>query len=104
MAIKTSGTLSFSEIQSEFGGSNPISMSEYIRGGSLVPNSGSNGNIPTTTSNMRVSQFYGAARIQFFTISSSQQQLNLATYLSGQGWDGSAPRECHCGIRCLPVV
>ena len=33
MAVPT-GTAKFSEIQTEFGGSNPISLSEYYSGGS----------------------------------------------------------------------
>ena len=37
MTLQTSGAISLSQIQSEFGGSNPISMSEYYRNGSNVP-------------------------------------------------------------------
>ena len=37
MTLPASGTLSFSQIQTEFGGSNPISLSEYYRNGSRVP-------------------------------------------------------------------
>ena len=37
MALQTSGTISLSQVQGEFGGSNPISMSEYYRNGSYVP-------------------------------------------------------------------
>ena len=37
MPLQTSGAISLSQVQSEFGGSNPISMSEYYRGGSNVP-------------------------------------------------------------------
>lgn len=37
MALPTSGPISFSQIQAEFGGANPISLSEYYRGGSYVP-------------------------------------------------------------------
>lgn len=62
MTIKASGTLSFSEIQAEFGGAHPISLSEYVRGGSRVPNSAVNNAIPTTTSNIKVSQFYNTTR------------------------------------------
>ena len=36
MTLQTSGAISLSQVQSEFGGSNPISMSEYYRGGSHV--------------------------------------------------------------------
>jgi len=36
MALPTSGAISFSDIQTFFGGSNPISLSEYNKGGSYV--------------------------------------------------------------------
>lgn len=37
MTLQSSGAISLSQIQAEFGGSNPISISEYYRGGSYVP-------------------------------------------------------------------
>ena len=37
MALQTSGAISLLNLQNEFGGSNPISISEYYRGGGLVP-------------------------------------------------------------------
>lgn len=37
MALQSSGAISLANIQTEFGGSNPISMNEYYRGGGLVP-------------------------------------------------------------------
>ena len=37
MALQTSGAISFSQMQSEFGGANPISLSEYYKNGSYVP-------------------------------------------------------------------
>lgn len=39
MTLQTSGAISLSQVQAEYGGSNPISMSEYYRNGSYVPNS-----------------------------------------------------------------
>ena len=50
MPIGSSGALSLSDIQTEFGGSNPISLSEYYAGGSNVPSgiSGDNGAIPSS--------------------------------------------------------
>ena len=36
MAISSSGAVSFANIQTEYGGSNPISINEYYNGGSLV--------------------------------------------------------------------
>ena len=44
-----SGAISFSDVQTEFGGSNPISLSEYYRGGSNVPSVGAGtSGIPTS--------------------------------------------------------
>ena len=40
MAISGSGAVSFSQIQTEFGGSNPISLNEYYSGG--LPNNFNN--------------------------------------------------------------
>lgn len=37
MALPGGGSLSLSQIQDEFGGTNPISLSEYYKGGGLVP-------------------------------------------------------------------
>ena len=52
MAIQADGAdLQFSEIQTEFGGSNPIGISEYYSGGDNV---GANtGNIPASTEFLR---------------------------------------------------
>lgn len=35
--LQSSGAISFSQLQSHFGGGNPISISEYYRNGSYVP-------------------------------------------------------------------
>lgn len=44
-----SGQISFSAIQSVFGGSNPIGLSEYVEGGSYVPDNDSNNAVSNTT-------------------------------------------------------
>lgn len=41
MALQTSGAISLADIQLEFGGSNPISLSEYYGAASGIPSSGS---------------------------------------------------------------
>ena len=41
MALQTSGAISLLNLQNEFGGSNPINLSEYYRGGGLVPSTAS---------------------------------------------------------------
>jgi hypothetical protein len=62
MTLQTSGAISLANIQTEFGGSNPISMSEYYAGGSYVPSgtSGTNGAVPTS-GGISMSKFYGTA-------------------------------------------
>ena len=61
MTLQASGAISLSEIQTEFTGSNPISLSEYYRSGSYVPNVGQNSNIPTS-GQISFSNFYSGQR------------------------------------------
>jgi hypothetical protein len=60
MAIPTSGAISFDTIQTEFGGTNPISLNEYYAGGSFVQAgaSGTNGAVPSSGA-ISMNQFYG---------------------------------------------
>ena len=53
MALQTSGAISLQDIQNEFGGSHPISLSEYYGVASGIPSSGQ----------ISVSQFYGKSGI-----------------------------------------
>ncbi len=46
------------DLQTEFGASNPVSMSEYYRSGSNVPNTGTNSRIPTSGP-ISMSDFFG---------------------------------------------
>lgn len=64
MAIPSSGALALSAIQTEFGGSNPISLSEYYAGGTYVPSgtSGTNGAVPTSGT-VAMSKFYGTTAV-----------------------------------------
>ena len=41
MALQSSGAISLGDIQTEYGGSNPISISEYYKNGSYVPETAS---------------------------------------------------------------
>lgn len=70
MTIESSGAISLGttaganrSISGEFGGSVPHRLSEYVRGGSFVPNITQNNAIPTTTSNISFSDFYGTVNI-----------------------------------------
>ena len=92
MAIPSAGSaLSLSDIQTEFGGSNPIALSEYYAGGDNVPSgtSGDAGSIPSSCT-IAVSQFYGSTnRVAIaLTISSTTQSYNIfsnrgGTYAAG---------------------
>lgn len=64
MPIPSTGPLAFSTIQTEFGGSNPISLSEYYAGGARVPSgtTGINGAVPTSGA-IAVSKFYGTSAV-----------------------------------------
>ena len=61
MAIPSSGPLSLDDIQTEFGGTNPIDLSEYYAGGANVPpgTTGDSGPIPTS-GEIAVGEFYGS--------------------------------------------
>ena len=61
MPLQTSGTITLAQIQTEFGGSNPIALNEYYRGGGLVPNTAANANIPTS-GQIALSNFYGGSK------------------------------------------
>ena len=57
---------SLSDIQTEFGGSNPIEMEEYYSNGPLVPSAAPapNGPIPTS-GQISIGQFRGAENLSF---------------------------------------
>lgn len=89
MAIPSSGAISLATIQTEYGGANPISLSEYYRGGTYVPNTATTTTIPTSGT-ISVSNFYGTSNTQYFTISANQTNLDLRTYVNGLGYNGLA--------------
>ena len=62
MAIPASGPLTMTTIQTEFGGSNPISLSEYYAGGGLVPagTTGTYGAVPSSGT-ISIQKFYGTS-------------------------------------------
>lgn len=71
MALQTTGAISFSQIQAEFGGSNPISLSEYYRGGANVANDpfvyqGIDSDIPASGA-IRLGNFRGTTKGNIYT-------------------------------------
>lgn len=86
--MQSSGAITLAQIQAEFGGSNPIAMSEYYRGGAYVTNN--NISVPTNGT-ISVSNFYGttfrpqltytiAANIEFAVINPT----TLPGYIAGK--------------------
>jgi hypothetical protein len=86
MTLPASGAISLANIQTEFGGSNPISLSEYYRGGSFV--SDNNTSVPTSGL-VSLSNFYGAVAQYEFTFSSNTQEADLRALAISAGWNGS---------------
>jgi hypothetical protein len=64
MPIPSSGPLSLTDIQTEFGGTNPIGLSEYYAGGGLVPagTTGTYGAVPSSGT-ISIQNFYGTANL-----------------------------------------
>ena len=79
MALPSSGTISINDIATEFGGTVPHSLSEYYRGGGLVPDTSTNASVPTSGT-ISLSNFYGAANTLWDTT------LILGNYLSVYGY------------------
>lgn len=89
MTLQSSGSISLSQIASEFGDSAPNSMSEFYRGGGKVPDTSTNSNISTSGS-ISIGNFYGAtSRIAVnITIGSNTQNFDVysnkgGSYVSG---------------------
>lgn len=78
MGIPTSGSLALSAIQTEFGGSNPISLSEYYAGGAYVPSgtSGTNGAVPSSGT-ISFSKFYGTSYTTTIDLTSGEYDYDF---------------------------
>lgn len=88
MTLQSSGLITLSDIQDEFGGVNPISLSEYYRNGAYVTSN--NTGIPTA-GQIGFSQFYNGVKQFIFTIAANAQEADLATLALAAGWNGSDP-------------
>ena len=76
MALPESGPLSLSDIQAEFGGTNPISLSEYYKGGAYVLNTDYAPNVPSSGT-IKISDFYGARKTTATTLTFNTAGDNL---------------------------
>jgi len=83
MPIPSSGALTLSTIQTEFGGTNPIGLDEYYAGGANVPSgtTGTNGAVPSSGA-ISISAFYGTSK---FSISGGDPFVSGIGFISGAG-------------------
>lgn len=80
MAIPGPGTaISINTIVGEFGGTVPHSISEYYRGGGLVPNTPGNASVPTSGA-IALGNFYGTANRNAYTLTISADTQNYDVY------------------------
>lgn len=81
-ALPSSGTITMADLQTEFGGSNPVAITEYYRGGGLVPDYYSNQGIPTS-GQISLSDFHGGSgatpAAQLFTGFATSNEAILPT-------------------------
>ena len=97
MTLPASGPLSLSQIQTEMGGSNPISLSEYYKNGGIVrstlPTGGAiNTNVPTSGA-IAMSNFYNGQGVFVWDwiITGTGGNFNLRDNLITYGWDTIKP-------------
>ena len=80
MPIPGPGTaISINTIVAEFGGTAPHSLSEYYRGGGLVPNTPTNSAIPTS-GQIAIGNFYGSANRSTVALTISGNTYNYDVY------------------------
>jgi hypothetical protein len=87
MALQSSGLIKLTQIQTELGGANPISLSEYYRDGAYTTTN--NTSVPTSGV-ISLSNFYDAFRQFNLTLSSNQENWDLRAAAITAGWDGSS--------------
>ena len=79
MALPSSGPLAFTNIQTEFGGTNPIGLNEYYRGGPFVPVSINTTPIPASGT-IAANNFYGTAKRVSIPLSIGSPTYNYDVY------------------------
>lgn len=101
MALPISGALSLTDIQTEFGGTNPISLTEYYKGGAFVLTTDFAPNVPISGT-ISISDFYGARKTTqtTLTFNTAGDNIfvvpatvvgNLLVTMTGGGGGGGGP-------------
>lgn len=79
MPLPASGPLTLTQIQAEFGGTAPVGLSEYYRGGPYVPASINTATVPSSGP-LAVSNFYGTAKRVTIPLTISSPAYNYDVY------------------------
>lgn len=81
MPLPSSGPLTLAQIQTEFGGTNPISLNEYYAGGAFVPagTTGTHGAVPSSGT-ISIRNFYGTSKD---TITAAQVDVYAGSFVFG---------------------
>jgi hypothetical protein len=101
MAIPLTGPISLTDIQTEFGGTNPVSLSEYYKGGTYVLATDYAPNVPSSGT-ISLSDFYGARKTTLttetftnpgdnFIVIPATVVGNLFVTMTGGGGGGGGP-------------
>lgn len=78
MALPSSGNISITQIQTEFGAPAGTALSAFLRGGAYVPDTATNAGVPTALP-ITVTDFYGASAL-----------VPLSVSISGSGTDSDS--------------
>lgn len=90
MVLQSSGSISFNDIQTEFGGTNPISLNEYYLNGLYTTGTGATG-IPTSGA-ISLNNFYGKSKTVAPVVNDSAITImgaNLVLRHDGKNIDGT---------------
>lgn len=98
--LPPSGTISISDLRTEFGGLTPDAISEYYNGAGLVPNIPANSGVPTSGP-ISLSDFYSASQQSisltggtiYSCTTGPDAAFSSANFRSGGGIDESSPVE-----------
>ena len=88
MALPSSGPIKLSNIQTEFGGTDPVGLNEYYRGGVNVPDTRNTATIPVAE-RISTNNFYGAIRRLNIPLNITSPTYNYEVYdeaVSGTGY------------------
>ena len=80
MALQASGAIKLSEIQTEFGGTNPISLSEYYDADTGVPASGV----------ISLTDFYGTSAVTETTVTVTEGYAQVLGFLDLYGYNDTS--------------